>query len=355
MKRSEALDLLQLQEGFDTEQLRLNYHEKFVLCYRELSAAVTIEDSERKKTELHELNKAYSEIEGQDIIDSEMLQFDFRFKNFDRDEILNDKKKSMDEIAVFVQKMMNERREGLALSLLEKGISLSAMEQSNFAYSNLRTLIPLLGELLIELGLTNQGMKYLNFGKTSYKKALNYIRIGDYKMAAHHFALELKLSESGVGSDEICREISLCYFLLNDYENATNIIEEVLPRVVPKRQIFEENCKEKDFAIAMMVSIYKLNDYRGKILDEIKIRLKYPLCFKYLVNCFGKIENAWKIVLEFERDNKAYDKFMSGLKPKSSIRKKVDMSYDLDEISEIHLHLFEVPIKKSLIYHPNRE
>lgn len=355
MTQNEALKILQLNVDFSPELLRHNYHKRYVECFRGKSVALTNDEVDEKKGQIQLLNDAFCTLDNTEVLKEGEIQLDFRFRDFDKEEILKSQNEPNKSLRSFIERMMVENREGLALSLLEMSIALSARESSSLPQSNLKGLIPLLGKLLLELGLVEQGIKFLNFGKSSAEKAENHFGIGDYKMAAHHYAMELKLSESNMTVDDICQRIAICYFLLSDYENATNIVEEVLPKLAPTKQIFETSCKSNNFAIAMMISIYKQDDYKGKMVDAIKLRLKYPLCYKYLQNCFGKVETAWNVIKNFEEDNTAYEQFMNELKPPTFIRKEVNMDYDEEEISQIYLNLFEEPIQRSLIYHPKEK
>lgn len=352
MIKAEALGILQLPRNYDKEWLRLNYHKFFVDEFRLKSVALTNSEVAQHVSILNLINQAYSQLDGTEIIEIDELQFDFRLKEFEKNKLHSLKKKPEMAFVSFIEKMMREHREGLSLSLLEISIGLSLKESHGFSPVNLNVLMPLLGQLLIELGLINQGIKYYNFGKDNYEKGLAYKQIGDYKMAAHHFALELPLNESNVPVAEICQHISICYFLLNDYENAVDIIETVLPRIASKKNIFEESCKWKSFATAIMVSMNKLNKFAGKTLDGIKLRLKYPLCYKYLQNCYGNLDAAWQVIESFELNSGLYDDFLNNLKTKPNFRSNINMDYDLDEISECYSSIFNQPLNKSLIYNP---
>lgn len=352
MTKAEALGILQLPRNYDKEWLRLNYHKFFVDEFRLKSAALTNSEVSQHESILNLLNKAFSLLDGTEIVENDELQLDFRLKEIDKSKLQNLKKKPETAFVSFIEKMMREHREGLSLSLLEISIGLSLKESHGFSPVNLNVLMPLLGQLLIELGMVNQGIKYFNFGKGNYEKGLAFKHIGDYKMAAHHFALELPLNESNVPVDEICQHISICYFLLNDYENAIDIIETVLPRLATKKNIFEESCKWKNFATAIMVSMNKLNKFAGKTFDGIKLRLKYPLCFKYLQKCYGNIDAAWNVIESFESNSSKYDEFLNNLKTKPNFRNNINMDYDLEEISECYSSIFNQPLNKSLIYNP---
>jgi hypothetical protein len=95
-----------------------------------------------------------------------------------------------------------------------------------------------------------------------------------------------------------------------------------------------------------------LDEVQGKIFEQVKIWLKYPLCLKYLQNCYGKLSSAFKVIEEFEKDNSAYDEFLNNLKPKPFIKEHVVLKYEDIEFEENYYDLFKQPISKSLIYHP---
>jgi len=352
MNKTQAKELLKLPISFDKETLRLHYHEHFIRTFRLKSASLTIENSNELDSKLSSINKAFCVLDNSEIQNINELQFDFRFEKLEKKIKATKSHRSKNDLVKHVENLIHLERYGLALSLLEIGIELSLKEDSKISLSSIGRAINTLGKVLVELGLVSQGILFLNYNVGNYDKALNYRRVGEYKLAAHHFALELRLRESEIPVDVLCQRISICYFLLNDFENSIKIIEEVLPKLIPKKNIFEESCQYKDFATAILVSMYRLNAVSGKKIDKIKIRLKYPLCFKYLQQCYGKLEVALAVMLKFENDHDEYEEFLNKLKAEPFVREVVDLQYNLSELEENYYDLFEQPMNNSLIYNP---
>ncbi len=351
MNKSEARDILGLSKDFDKESLRLQYHTQFIETFRLKSASLTIENSKSLEAKLADINRAFSILDGSEIQNVNELQFDFRFEKFEKKITATKSHRSRNDLVRHVENLIQQKRYGLALSILEIGIKLSFLEESEISLSSVERAINTLGKVIIQLGMVNQGLRYLNYKTGNYEKAQNYRRVGEYKLAAHHFALEMMLRESDVPLEDLCQRISICYFLLNDFENSIKIIEEVLPQITPRKSVFEGACDYKNFATAIVVSMNKLNAVSGKKFDNIRVRLKYPLCFKYLQKCHGNIDDALAILANFKNDSNAYEEFLNSLKPEPFITEEVDLQYSLSELEE-NYDLFEQPMKKSLIYNP---
>lgn len=352
MTHSEASDILELNPGFDREGLKLAYHRLFVSTFRSKSFSQTMDESKELEKKLVQINQAFCLLDKSEILSEYELQLDFRHDDLEKYLDLSQNNESNKELTETLDYITRHEKFGLALSLLEEGITTGMGPEQPETLKSIPDALRLLGKVLISMGLVNQGIKYLNFGLKNYNKALNYKRIGEYRLAAHHFAMELKNKETEVPIDEICQKISICYFLLGDFENAIQIIEEVLPNLLPRKSLFDGSCKAKDFATAIMVSMFRLDEVSGKKLDNIKIRLKYPLCFKYLQNCYGNLDTAFKVIEEFEKNNNSYDEFLRDLKPKTYIRPKIILTYELLELHEYYFQLFRKPLRKSLLYHP---
>ncbi len=352
MTKSEARELFELDENFDKEDLRLIYHKKYIGVYRKKSAAVTLDQVKECDEEIQGLNIAFCTLDSSEIKNSDELQLDFRNRDFEERFSSSKSRRSIENFNVHIHNLLQHNRYGLALSLLEIGIFLSLKKDSEVSMASISRSINSMGKLLTELGLIHQGIRYQNFNQSDYEKGRNFKRIGEYRLAAHHFALELRNKDTRFPIDDLCQHISLCYFLLNDYENAISIIEEVLPKLMPKKNIFEESCKWKDFATTLMISMYRMNVVKGKQFDMIKIRVKYPLSSKYLNNCFGSLDAAWKVVEKLEKNHDEFDLFMKGIVPEPFVKKNVDLEYSIEELEENYFDLFEIPMNKSLIYNP---
>ena len=96
----------------------------------------------------------------------------------------------------------------------------------------------------------------------------------------------------------------------------------------------------------------RLHELEGSSVDALKMRVKYPLCSKYLQNCYGKISAAFKVIEEFERESDKYDLFLDSLKPKNPVKESIEADYTIEELQKAYLQLFEEPLLKSLIYNP---
>ena len=251
-----------------------------------------------------------------------------------------------------IEALLKDGHHVLIMRLLEISICNYLKNNTKKTAPDFITEIRLLGKTMVELGLINQGIPYYNFGLRPFYKAKNYKKIGDYRSALNLFAQELKIKNNDIPLDEICQHLAVCYFLMNEYQNAVNVIEEILPQLMAKKQIFETACKWKSFATVLMVSIYKLDQIKGKKLELIKVRVKYPLSTKYLQNCFGSIQEAFKTINAFEQDHALYEDFLDNLKTRSIARSDITMEYTLDEMKEKYYQFFDDSISKSNLYHP---
>ena len=350
MIKAEAISILNLQDKFEIEELKKNYISAFVSSYRKKSAAVTMVEMESQEKVIHRINLAYSILNNSELT-IEALRFDFEAESSNEELSLNHPGPNK-KIENFILALLEKNKHGLCIRLLELAISEhneSTPRKLNF---DLAIAYRLLGKTLIQIGLINQGMPLYNFGHTHLERGKSYMQIGDFRSALHYMGKEIRMRETDVPFDEICQMISICYFLIGEYENALNIIEEVLPTLIPKKQIFEESCKSKKFATVIMLCMYRIHDLEGSNFDTLKIWVKYSMCSKYLKSCYGKISEAYKVIEEFERESEKYDEFLISLKPKNPVKEKIDTQYEIEELQKSYLELFDEPLLKSLIYNP---
>ena len=349
MNKKEASSILHLEQNFEREELRKAYLTSFIVAFRMKSAAVTIVEMESRDRELRNINQAYSLLQELEARDSTSLLFDFDIKAAaDIKESNHISGKGLEE---HITALLAERKHLMSIRLLELAIVRYSSSKSALNF-DLTTAYRMLGKCLIQCGLINQGISFYNYGLKPYHRAKNLMLIADYRSALHYFGMELKKKETDVPYDEICQIISICYFLVGEYENALNIIEDVLPQFIPKRQIFENECKSRKFATAIMLSMYRLMNLEGRKMENLKIRVKYPMCSKYLQNCFGKISEAFKVIGEFEKMPEKHDAFFDSLKPENPVRERIEEDYDIGELQSCFLNIFGKPLEKSLIYHP---
>ena len=83
-----------------------------------------------------------------------------------------------------------------------------------------------------------------------------------------------------------------------------------------------------------------------------KTIVKYPLCSKYLLNCYGKLSTAFADVEAFDEDQEAYDEFLNNLKPRNPVTEQLELNYAVEELQESFLTMYGEPLEKSLIYNP---
>jgi len=351
MDKKEAQDILGLRNGFDKEDLKKSYTLNFIKVFREKSAAMTIEKSEQFDRRLHEFNEAFCILDNSEILERGDYQFDFRHLNApSRHETIVSVGNT--ELEKSLEKLLTAGHHLLLLRLLEISISKYLSNPTRKLIPTFFSEVRIMGKTLIELGLINQGIVYYSYGLDNFEKARRYKSVGDYRSAIHYFGKELKNKNSEVPKDEVCQLISISYFLLNEYKNAIGIIENILPQLLPNKQIFEQACRWKNFATELMVSIYKVHRIEGKQLDVLKIRVKYPLSAKYLQKCHGKVSEAFKVIDNFEKNHVEYDAFIDSIKPKSIVKEKISFDYNTQELKEKYFSFFNDSILKSHIYHP---
>ena len=351
MDKKEAIEILGLKIEFDKDELKKIYTRQFISAFRAKSAALTIIESEQLDRRLHEFNEAFCTLDDSEILERGDYQFDFRhlqaptkYETF--------VSKGNNVLEESLQSLLSEGHHLLLLRLLEISIFNYLSDKSKKMTENFFSEVRMMGKTLIELGLINQGVVYYAYGLNFYEKAKRYFSVGDYRSAIHFFGKELKNGKSQIPKDEICQQISISYFLLNEYRNAVGIIEDVLPELLPNKEIFEHACRWKNFATELMVSIYKVSRLESKTLDNLKIRMKYPLSAKYLQKCYGKVSEAFKIIDKFEKNHAEYDDFLDSIKPKSIVREKISSDYSFEDLKEKYFSFFDDSISKSLIYNP---
>ena len=351
MITTEAIGILNLQDKFEREELKKNYISSFISAHRKKCVAVTIVEMESQERQIHRINMAYGVLNKSELPAAGMMEFDFVDES-SKEELSLTHHGPSKKLEDFILSLLRNKKHGLCLRLLELAISNYDDSTSNKISFDLGVAYRLLGKVLIEVGLINQGVPFYNYGHSNYEKGKSFMQIGDYRSALHFMGKELRKRETEVPYDEICQLISICYFLIGEYQNAINIIEDVLPELVPKKQIFEESCKSKKFATATMLCMSRLHKLEGGSLDALKMRVKYPMCSKYLQNCYGKISEAYKVIEEFERESDKYDLFLDSLKPKNPVKESIEEDYTIEELQKAYLELFQEPLLKSLIYNP---
>ena len=346
----EAIKILELQEKFEREELKKNYIRLFLSAHRRKCAAVTIVEMESQEKQIQRINMAYSVLNKTEVSSTGNLLLDIVEVPVKDQELRHHK--ANDKLEEFILQLIEGKKHALCIRLLELAITEfddNAPRKLNF---DLIVAYRLLGKVLIESGLINQGVPYYNYGQSNFERGKSYMEIGDYRSALHFIGKELRKRETDIPYDEVCQLISICYFLVGEYQNAIQIIEDVLPALLPKKQIFEESCKSKKFATVTMICMYRLHKLEGTTLDAIKMRVKYPLCSKYLQNCYGKITEAYKVIEEFEHESEKYDLFLDSLKPENPVKEDIDPDYTIEELQRAYLVLFDEPLLKSLIYNP---
>ena len=350
MNRKDAISVLKLEENFETEELHRAYLSSFINAFRKKSAAVTIVEMETCERVIKDINRAYCHLHERDYPDNTSLLFDFNYQDSDEKEDAN--QISGPGLEDHVVNLLEQRKHIMCIRLLELAIVRYGEGNAKATNFNTTTAYRMLGKCLIQCGMINQGIPFYNYRLKAYNRAKNLMLIGDYRSALHYFGKELKEKETEVSYDEICQLISISYFLSGEYQNALNIIEDVLPQFMPKRQIFENECRSKKFATAIMLCMYRLMNLEGNTLESIKIRVKYPMCSKYLQNCYGKISEAFKVIEEFEKIPEKQDAFFNSLKPENPVRERIEASYEIEDLQAQFLLIFGKPLEKSLIYNP---
>ncbi|MEQ8323603.1 MAG: hypothetical protein RIC15_11775 [Vicingaceae bacterium] len=349
MNKSEAEKILKLSGKYELEELKRAYLCSFVNTFRKSAAAVTIMEMEQRERELKRINSAYFSLNGNQDPKDASIHFDFEPLTVVTPEKPSEKNLNIQEQ---ILDLLSQQKHTLCIRLLEQALLQYNQDTGKVIGLDRVKVLRLLGKTLIQIGMINKGMPLYNMSLLAYEKAKNMMAIGDYRSALHYFGKELNDKETKVPFDEICEMISICYFLSGDYENALSIVENVLPGLMPKRQIFSGGSQTEKYATVLLICIYRSMNLEGGSLDQLKIRVKYPLAAKYLQNCYGKISEAIKIVDDFENNPESYDRFMDSLKPANPVREQIELSYELDDLQIQYLAIFGQPMKKSLIYNP---
>lgn len=352
MLHTESISVLHLPSKFSYEELRHNYHLEYLRLYRNKLSAATQEDIREIEDQVREVNLCFCELEGQPLLGELDLQLDFRHNNLPEipdPALFSDEDMRLEQN---IKDLWGNHQHGLALRLLEICINQAKLSERGKHRIHYSPTMKLLGRTMLELGMAEQGTGFATFGLSNYEKAQVYKRISDYKTAAIYLGKSLQTGDAPIPIDEVCQQISICYFLLNDYENALNIIEDILPELIPRRNIFEISCKSKKFATSLMISVTRLSNVSASVFQSTKLRLKYPLSYKYLRNCYGSVANAFKIVEEIEGNPQLFDEFMASLHQDTIFRNVVELDYSIENLGAVYFKIFNNPLEKSLIYHP---
>lgn len=351
MTKAEALDLFSISGDCDREYLRMIYHAAYVGNFRSRSSAVNSDEAAALTGKLHKLNQAYTLLCYKERAVIDALMFDFN-----PGELISLPQNRMpDREAGFrevVGEVLAEGKHGMAMSLLERGIAMSLSPSSSLSLKPLDEAVRMLGKIVCDLGLISQSITLKTAGLGNIEKANVLYSMNEFRLAAQAFATELQADKPQMEKDELCLHIAACHFMLAEYEYALDVVESVLPRIMPAKAIFRGRHASADMAMSLMLCMKKIRKRKGIFLEKAYSGWKYPITVRYLMKCHGSLERAFKIRNKFMAETEESESIPPSLKTKFSPLTECRMEYDMEEYSRYYYRLFSRPLSGSLIYNP---
>jgi tetratricopeptide (TPR) repeat protein len=236
---------------------------------------------------------------------------------------------------------------GMAIRLLEIGISRSYELNRYKAFTGQRRLIRTLGKLLLDVGLKDQGIGLLTIGSVNYYIGKSFFEIRDYQSAIKYYGRELKDRKAKVTSQDIVLSIVKCYFLLGEYSNCLHVVERVLPNF--------ESSKSKDWCLPdkmskiLLFSISKAEQLKKGVLTKFKLKLKYPVSYRCISKNMPSFHQGLNFLDEI-KDPEAFDEFVASIEPSYRMAESPNMNYNEEALNEAYYEIFSEPLNSSQLY-----
>ncbi|HPS59111.1 MAG TPA: DnaJ domain-containing protein [Spirochaetota bacterium] len=367
MNHKNALEILELLNEYSIEDVKRNYRKLVFKHHPDRAHGATNE----KITELN--NKIILYNEAYDLLTNKTSDDNFSSMNFNWDApwtvqcqydysfTLEDKQYfQMQKLQRICGELGTERKYGLKIRLYEIGINKCL--NGDYIHSNkdyrLYQMGRDLGDLLFQLGLITDGIKFFQMVEANYYLGNAYFYYEDYENAIKYWSYEFSNPQTSADPDDMYEGLNLqiarAYFLSNQYEKCINTIEHLIESKIIQKKSFppyddKRPSYPKYFPQLLLYSIYILEG--NKFLSEIDIKNKYHISYRFIIKLLENYKKAIDSMEKIVSDEKEYNKFIKRTKPKDTYKIKGDISldYSIEELKSIYEKIFHEPYICELI------
>lgn len=354
MNKSEAITMLQADDQLTPELIRHNYGVKFLHLYRNKVNAVLNEEADNLDRKMLELNEAYGTLRQHAIAGHSGFDYDFGQLPLIGADTAYYRTEPIPEFLKLIEcsrELMKDKKYGLAFRLIETGI-FKSLNDPKFKHSiSTKHLLRCFGSVLTKVGMVAEGVQFMNDGAPDYYKGQTFFEIGDYRTAIQYFGEELKKKETMIDKQDVALSIAKCYFLLREYENCLQVLESILPNLVPRSKLFNAPIKSKKHGKIMLLSIHLIGKLQGQPIDRMRAKILYPVTMKFIQKCFGSVNDAVTVLKEYRNNSEKVEAFMESITPVLEIDEQAHLEYDIEQLQRHFFEIFDEPMNQSLIYH----